>query len=130
LSRLDHELRSSAGDHLARPNRSISFGDVGRSDQNLPAELNGEAFGPGTVHHAAAACACRTRLDDNFIFNAVVDGDLRVQGTDSLYVCDGRDALQLRGKARPNLGRGRTAPIETPWLATRAARPCRSELSA
>lgn len=48
-------------------------------------------FGWGTVHHACGTLRMpwRSRREDNFNFqDSVVDEDLRVRGTDGLYVCD------------------------------------------
>jgi hypothetical protein len=50
----------------------------------------GLGFGWGTVHHAAGSLRMpyRRAHDAPFDFNAVVDEDLRVAGTQRLYVCD------------------------------------------
>jgi choline dehydrogenase-like flavoprotein len=50
----------------------------------------GKGFGWGTVHHAAGTLRMpyRSRLDAPFAASSVVDEDLRVRGTDGLYVCD------------------------------------------
>jgi hypothetical protein len=50
----------------------------------------GLGFGWGTVHHAAGSLRMpfKTAHDAGFDFNSVVDEDLRVAGTDRLYVCD------------------------------------------
>ena len=50
----------------------------------------GKGFGWGTVHHAAGALRMpyRTNRDAPFDHAAVVDEDLRVAGTQNLYVCD------------------------------------------
>lgn len=50
----------------------------------------GKGFGWGTVHHAAGTLRMpyKTSHDSGFDFQAVVDQDLRVAGTQHLYVCD------------------------------------------
>jgi choline dehydrogenase-like flavoprotein len=47
-------------------------------------------FGTGTVQHAAGSLRMpsRPRYDQEFAVNSVVDEDLKVVGTDRLYVCD------------------------------------------
>jgi hypothetical protein len=51
---------------------------------------NGKGFGYGTVHHAAGSLRMpfRTSYDSAFKEESVVDEDLRVVGTQNLYVCD------------------------------------------
>ena len=51
----------------------------------------GKGFGWGTVHHAAGTLRMPYRPRDDsaaFDFATVVDEDLRVGGTQNLYVCD------------------------------------------
>lgn len=50
----------------------------------------GKGFGWGTVHHAVGSMRMpyRPRYDAPFDFQAVVDEDLRLAGTDHLYICD------------------------------------------
>ena len=50
----------------------------------------GKGFGWGTVHHAAGSLRMpyRTSRDSPFVAASVVDEDLRVAGTQNLYVCD------------------------------------------
>ena len=50
----------------------------------------GKGFGWGTVHHAAGTLRMpyKPRFDAPFTGSSVVDEDLRVVGTDRLYVCD------------------------------------------
>ena len=50
----------------------------------------GKGFGWGTVHHAIGTLRMpfRPSLDADVSFDSVVDEDLRVVGTDNLYVCD------------------------------------------
>ncbi len=50
----------------------------------------GKGFGWGTVHHAAGTLRMpyKPRFDAPFVPNSVVDEDLRVCGTQRLYVCD------------------------------------------
>lgn len=64
------------GGHAAQP--SGNFGDAGKG------------FGWGTVHHAVGSMRMpyRSRYDAPFDFQAVVDEDLRLAGTDHLYICD------------------------------------------
>lgn len=51
---------------------------------------NGKGFGYGTVHHAAGTLRMpyRARYDSPIDYQSVVDEDLRVAGTQHLYVCD------------------------------------------
>jgi choline dehydrogenase-like flavoprotein len=51
---------------------------------------NGRGFGYGTVHHAAGSLRMPYRASYNAPFetNSVVDENLRVVGTQHLYVCD------------------------------------------
>lgn len=51
---------------------------------------NGKGFGYGTVHHAAGSLRMPYRMSyaAPFESNSVVDEDLRVVGTQNLYVCD------------------------------------------
>ncbi len=62
----------------ARPENEIWYGQ------------GGKGFGWGTVHHAAGSMRMpfRPRLDASFQYDTVVDEDLRVAGTQNLYVCD------------------------------------------
>ncbi len=62
----------------ARPENEVWYGQ------------GGKGFGWGTVHHAAGTMRMpfRPRLDVPFEYNTVVDEDLRVAGTQNLYVCD------------------------------------------
>jgi choline dehydrogenase-like flavoprotein len=50
----------------------------------------GKGFGWGTVHHAVGTLRMpyKQRLDNHFEPDSVVDEDLRVAGTQHLYVCD------------------------------------------
>lgn len=52
--------------------------------------MDGKGFGWGTVHHAAGSLRMphRTRYDGPIESQSVVDEDLRVIGTQHLYVCD------------------------------------------
>jgi choline dehydrogenase-like flavoprotein len=49
-----------------------------------------KGFGYGTVHHAAGSLRMpwRPRYDQGFAASSVLNEDLRVVGTDRLYVCD------------------------------------------
>jgi len=62
----------------ARPEGDAAFG------------TGGKGFGWGTVHHAVGTLRMpfRPSLDAPVRFDSVVDEDLRVVGTDNLYVCD------------------------------------------
>lgn len=62
----------------ARPENNVWFGQ------------GGKGFGWGTVHHAAGTLRMPYRSSGNsaFDFETVVDQDLRVAGTQNLYVCD------------------------------------------
>ena len=62
----------------------------------------GKGFGWGTVHHAVGSLRmpCRPRLDAPFGPDSVVDEDLRVIGTDRLYVCD-MSVLPFSSAANP-----------------------------
>ena len=66
------------GGQPARPENDAKFGQ------------GGMGFGWGTVHHAAGTLRMpyRRTHDSAFDFNSVVDEDLRVAGTQHLYVCD------------------------------------------
>lgn len=78
-----------------------------RSD-GRPAEPMGEygqggkGFGWGTVHHAAGSLRmpARPRYDRDFSANSVVNEDLRVVGTDRLYVCD-MSVMPISAAANP-----------------------------
>ncbi|MBD2068242.1 GMC family oxidoreductase N-terminal domain-containing protein [Leptolyngbya sp. FACHB-671] len=62
----------------------------------------GKGFGWGTVHHAAGSLRMpyRPALDAPFATNSVVDEDLRVIGTQQLYVCD-MSVMPLSTTANP-----------------------------
>jgi hypothetical protein len=62
----------------ARPQNDMKFGH------------GGKGFGWGTVHHAAGTLRMpyKRAHDSGFDFQSVVDEDLRVAGTQHLYVCD------------------------------------------
>ncbi|MEX0926400.1 MAG: GMC oxidoreductase [Dehalococcoidia bacterium] len=62
----------------------------------------GKGFGWGTVHHAVGTLRMpyRPRHDAPFAADAVVDEDLRVFGTQRLYVCD-MSVLPLSSAANP-----------------------------
>jgi hypothetical protein len=51
---------------------------------------NGKGFGYGTVHHAAGSLRMpwKPTRQSQFSFNSVVDEDLRLSGTQQMYVCD------------------------------------------
>lgn len=62
----------------------------------------GKGFGWGTVHHAVGTLRMpnRARIDAPFAADAVVDEDLRVTGTQRLYVCD-MSVMPLSSAANP-----------------------------
>ena len=62
----------------ARPEDEVWFGQ------------GGKGFGWGTVHHAAGTLRMpyRPNYTGDFNFQTIVDEDLRVAGTQHLYVCD------------------------------------------
>lgn len=62
----------------------------------------GKGFGWGTVHHAAGSLRMpyRTGLDAPINYASVVDDNLRVAGTNSLYVCD-MSVMPLSTAANP-----------------------------
>jgi hypothetical protein len=62
----------------ARPENEVWYGQ------------GGKGFGWGTVHHAAGTLRMpyRPSLDSPVTYQSVVDEDLRVAGTQHLYVCD------------------------------------------
>ena len=77
-------------------------GSVARPEGEAWYGQNGKGFGWGTVHHAAGTLRMpyRPRLDAPFAGASVVDEDLRVVGTDRLYVCD-MSVLPLSTAANP-----------------------------
>lgn len=62
----------------------------------------GKGFGWGTVHHAAGSLRMpfRPSIDSTFSSASVVDEDLRVVGTDRLYVCD-MSVMPISSSANP-----------------------------
>jgi hypothetical protein len=62
----------------------------------------GKGFGWGTVHHAVGSLRMpyRPYLDAQFAVHSVVDEDLRVVGTQRLYVCD-MSVIPLSSAANP-----------------------------
>ena len=80
LNEVSHQIFSQfqINGQPARPENEIWYGQ------------GGKGFGWGTVHHAAGSLRMpfRLSLDAAFDWNSVVDEDLRVQGTQHLYVCD------------------------------------------
>ena len=75
-SRIFGEFRN--GSQPARAENDAKFGEKGKG------------FGYGTVHHAIGTLRMphRTSYKGDIRFETVVDEDLRVAGTDHLYVCD------------------------------------------
>jgi hypothetical protein len=81
LNHVTHQIFSQfhVDGKSARPENEVWFGQ------------GGKGFGWGTVHHAAGTLRMPHRLRDDsaaFNFATVVDEDLRVAGTQNLYVCD------------------------------------------
>jgi GMC oxidoreductase len=100
----DFRFPALAGWQKSHPEIFEVLNDVGRQiigtfardgqqaapEGNAAIGQNGLGFGWGTVHHAAGSLRMpwKPRFDAGFDFNSVVDGDLRVAGTQHLYVCD------------------------------------------
>ena len=80
LNSVTHEIFSQfqIDGAAARPENEIWYGQ------------GGKGFGTGTVHHAAGSLRMpyRASYDSPFAAHSVVDEDLRVIGTQHLYVCD------------------------------------------
>jgi hypothetical protein len=74
----------------ARPAGEVWYGQAGKG------------FGWGTVHHAVGSLRMpyRPQLDAPFAVHSVVDEDLRVVGTQRLYVCD-MSVIPLSSAANP-----------------------------
>lgn len=74
----------------------------------------GKGFGWGTVHHAAGTLRMpyKPSHDASFNYGSVVDEDLRVAGTQSLYVCD-MSVMPLSTAANPgaHVSGTRSAPL-------------------
>lgn len=82
--------RFRAGGEPARPAGGARYGE------------GGKGFGWGTVHHAVGTLRMpyRPRFDAPFEAASVVDENLRVTGTDRLYVCD-MSVLPFSSAANP-----------------------------
>jgi GMC oxidoreductase len=65
-------------------------GEPAKPEGDSPYGKDNKGFGNGTVHHAAGSLRMpwRPGYDQDFAPVSVVDQDLRVVGTDDLYVCD------------------------------------------
>jgi choline dehydrogenase-like flavoprotein len=65
-------------------------GNEARAENEIWYGQGGKGFGWGTVHHAAGSMRMpyRTTFESPFEAHSVVDQDLRVVGTEHLYVCD------------------------------------------
>jgi choline dehydrogenase-like flavoprotein len=65
-------------------------GQPARPENDLWFGQGGKGFGWGTVHHAAGTLRMpyKSSLNGGFDFGTIVDQDLRVAGTQHLYVCD------------------------------------------
>ena len=63
---------------------------------------DGKGFGWGTVHHAAGSLRMpsRPQIDAPFSSSSVVDENLRVVGTEGLYVCD-MSVMPISSSANP-----------------------------
>jgi GMC oxidoreductase len=92
LNEVTHAIFSQFTYHgqPARPANEIWYGQ------------GGKGFGWGTVHHAVGTLRMpfRQRHDAAFAQHSVVDEDLRVVGTDRLFVCD-MSALPFSSAANP-----------------------------
>ncbi len=80
LNQVTHAIFSQF-DHNGQPARPVDEIWYGQ---------RGKGFGWGTVHHAAGTLRMpyKPRFDAPFAPNSVVDEDLRVSGTQRLFVCD------------------------------------------
>jgi hypothetical protein len=80
MNHLTHQIFSQfqINGQPARPENEVWFGQ------------GGKGFGWGTVHHAAGSLRMPYKSNHNgaFNFQTIVDEDLRVAGTQHLYVCD------------------------------------------
>lgn len=80
LNRVTHAIFSQfhSNGQPARPVDEVWYGQ------------GGKGFGWGTVHHAAGTLRMpyKPRFDAPFASDSAVDQDLRVSGTERLYVCD------------------------------------------
>jgi choline dehydrogenase-like flavoprotein len=92
LNHVTHQIFSQFQIHgqPARPAGEVWYGQ------------GGKGFGWGTVHHAVGSLRMpyRPRLDAPFATDSVVDEDLRVVGTQRLYVCD-MSVIPLSSAANP-----------------------------
>lgn len=80
MNHVTHQIFSQfqINGQAARPENEVWFGQ------------GGKGFGWGTVHHAAGSLRMPYRSNHTgaFNFQTIVDQDLRVAGTQNLYVCD------------------------------------------
>jgi hypothetical protein len=84
------------------------FGQFRNNGQPVQPENNiwygqgGKGFGWGTVHHAAGSLRMPHKTHDTgaFNFQTIVDENLRVAGTQNLYVCD-MSVMPLSSAANP-----------------------------
>jgi choline dehydrogenase-like flavoprotein len=92
LNHVTHQIFSQfqINGHASRPVDEVWYGQ------------GGKGFGWGTVHHAAGSLRMpfRPQLDAPFAPHSVVDEDLRVVGTNRLYVCD-MSVMPLSSAANP-----------------------------
>jgi hypothetical protein len=65
-------------------------GQPAQPENNVRFGQGGKGFGWGTVHHATGTLRMpyKANYNGDFSFQSVVDEDLRVAGTQNLYVCD------------------------------------------
>ena len=77
-------------------------GEVSRPTDNVWYGQGGKGFGWGTVHHAAGSMRMpyRPNLNASFSSQSVVDENLKVKGTQGLYVCD-MSVMPVSSSANP-----------------------------
>ena len=102
--------RTTQNNHLANPlpsrnqqKANVRVGYRVREDKlRIWYGNRGKGFGWGTVHHAGGSLRMpyRSRLDAPLAVDSVVDEDLRVFGTQGLYVCD-MSVMPLSSAANP-----------------------------
>jgi GMC oxidoreductase len=87
----DRDVWDVLNDVTARIFREFRNGDTpAQAADNARFGENDKGFGYGTVHHAIGTLRMphRTSYKGDVQFETIVDEDLRVRGTDHLYVCD------------------------------------------
>ncbi|MEO5864229.1 MAG: GMC oxidoreductase [Nitrospiraceae bacterium] len=92
LNHVTHQIFSQFkfNGQLGQPAGDTRYGD------------GGKGFGWGTVHHAVGSLRMpyRPQLDASFAAHSVVDEDLRIVGTQRLFVCD-MSVMPLSSAANP-----------------------------